>query len=103
MFVSDDDSDGDSLVIPIELKKGALKASQVQSQLQGGAQFAEEIIRPTSKPIRFIPVAVGGRHKTHRKQHDRLRQKKNWVRFSDQEKLIVVLNCGEPLTEAINR
>ena len=93
-------SDGIWLV-PMELKKGALGASEVKKQLQAGAQFAEKIILKNEQ-ILFLPIAVFGR-KAHPTELRKLRQPANRIRFRNQRFSIQLLKCGRHLFEAINK
>ena len=88
-------------IVPMELKKGALGASEVKEQLQAGAQFAEKNI-PKNEQILFLPIAVFG-GKAHRTELRKLQQPANQIRFRNQRFSIQLLRCGRPLVEAINK
>lgn len=87
-------------IVPMELKKGDLGASEVMKQLQAGAQFAERII-PRNEQIFFLPIAVFG-GKAHPTERRKLRQSANRIRFRNQRFNIQLLKCGGHLVEAIN-
>ena len=62
--VTDEEEDW---VAPIELKGGAVKASDVEGQLQSGAHAIERLI-PVRTTVRFVPVVAGSCHKAERKR-----------------------------------
>lgn len=97
VFISDDGS----WVVPLELKRGGLRVSEVLEQLRGGARFAESVV-PTSTPTSFLPIAVvGGR--IHPDELRRLRQRSSQVRFRGEQVRIELLRCGDSLAAALRR
>lgn len=84
-------------VIPLELKKGAPRATEIAEQLQAGAEFAQNKI-PEEHATKFIPVgAYGGRlHKFHIN-----RLKNTYISFRGKKYEIKLIRCGTPLKNAL--
>lgn len=85
-------------VVPIELKRGQLKASQVVRQLQAGTSAAERLVLG-SEPIKFRPVAVSGSISKHERM--RLRENQSRIRFHEHREPIRLITCGDPLNQAL--
>ena len=51
---------GNVFLVPLELKRGKLDASNVVRQLQAGANIADDRIIPKREGVQFLPVAVCG-------------------------------------------
>lgn len=89
-------------IVPIELKRGSMEASEVVAQLRAGAKFAEERILhllPTPKRLHFRPVvAFRG---THPQQRAALRQKRNRIRFGGEFRSILTARCGDSLGRVV--
>ena len=81
-------------VAPIELKSGALKATEVEGQLQSGARAAELLVS-NKAIIRFVPIVAGTSHKAERK---RLALRK--VTFRGVVTRIKLRPCNSPLAKA---
>ena len=88
----------DVLLIPLELKKGELDASDIVKQLQAGADIAATRIIPEGEGVQFLPVAVCG-GKFHRAEIRRLSQSK--IRFNNQNANVRLLRCGQRLIDAL--
>lgn len=86
-------------MIPLELKSGSLRVSEVLAQLRAGARFAERVI-PTSRYIRFLPIAVVG-GKIHPDERRRLRHRSSQIRFRGEQAHIELLRCGNSLVQAL--
>ena len=89
---------GNVFLVPLELKRGKLDASEVVKQLQAGANIADNRIIPMGEGVQFVPVAVCG-GKFHRAERDRLAQRK--IRFRSQSSNVRLLRCGDPLIKAL--
>ena len=90
---------GNVFLMPLELKKGKLDASQIVKQLQAGANIAARII-PRGEHVRFRPVGVCG-GKIHPDQRRQLLQSE--IRFNGQRPTVELLNCGDPLIKALRK
>ena len=89
---------GNVLLVPLELKRGKLDASDIVRQLQAGANIAAARIIPKREQVRFLPVAVCG-GKFHRIERRRLSQRK--IRFKSQSSNVQLLRCGQRLIDAL--
>ena len=90
---------GNVFLVPLELKKGKLDASQIVKQLQAGANIAARII-PRGERVQFRPVGVCG-GKIHPDQRRQLLQSE--IRFNGQRPTVELLNCGDPLIKALRK
>ncbi len=90
---------GNVFLVPLELKKGKLDASQIVKQLQAGANIAARII-PRGEHVQFRPVGVCG-GKIHPDQRRQLLQSE--IRFNGQRPTVELLNCGDPLIKALRK
>ena len=88
----------DVFLVPLELKRGKLDASDVAKQLQAGANIAAARIIPKREQVQFLPVAVCG-GKFHRVEIRRLLQSK--IHFKSQSSNVQLLKCGDPLIKAL--
>lgn len=89
LFLSEAESE--TRVVPIEMKRGALKATHVVAQLQAGADFADEKL-PHLATFKLVPVLA---HKGLPKaERDRLRSKSRVVTFRSRKALAMVIRCG---------
>ncbi len=92
-------SDHDCLVVPLELKRGSLSASEAVRQIRSGAQFADRII-PQDARVRFVPiVVVGGRVRPDERRN--LLKRDYQVSFRGKPVAIEVLKCGRPLVQVL--
>ena len=85
-------------LVPLELKRGKLDASDTLKQLQAGANIAAARIIPKREGVQFLPVAVCG-GKFHRAEIRRLSQRK--IRFRRQSSNVQLLRCGQRLADAL--
>ena len=59
LVVAEVKKEGRGWVVPLELKRGRLRANHVVSQLQAGASAAEKLL-PAVLQVRFRPIAAVG-------------------------------------------
>ena len=85
-------------IAPLELKRGELPAGQVVRQLRAGASVAEKLV-PEGEPVRFRPVAASGSVSKH--DRNKLRDKKNMIRFHGHKEAVRLMSCGGPLIKAL--
>ena len=85
-------------LVPLELKRGKLDASDALKQLQAGANIAAARIIPKHEQIQFLPVAVCG-GKFHRAEIRQLSQRK--IHFRSQSSNVQLLRCGQRLANAL--
>ena len=69
---------GRQWVVPIELKQGAARASDIRDQLSSGSQTAQEMIC-CNEEVTFVPVLVSG--SLHTAVFDKLRKGNMWVEY----------------------
>ena len=94
-------SDRDCWVVPLELTKGSLSASEAARQLRPGARFADRII-PKNARVKFVPtVVVGGRVRPDERR--KLLKRDHQVNFRGEMVTIEVLRCGRQLVEALRK
>lgn len=98
-FLYFDEDKGSSRVAPIEIKSGGVKGSKVAAQLQGGATVADGWI-PKGKRLRLIPILVHG-GTVHKLERKRLRADR--IKIRDYTAQVVLIRCGTPLGNALNR
>ena len=84
--------------MPMELKAGEVKASEVAAQLRAGAELAGRLVPPDAK-IRFRPVVASG--KIHKDEQRKLRRSPNKITFRGKQEVILRIRCGDPLTRAL--
>ncbi len=92
--------DGDrasSRVVLIELKKGAVKGSEVLGQLQEGANIAEKWI-PPGTAFRLHPVVVHGKG-VHKQEMKLLRNRR--IRLRDRTAQALLMRCGGSLKSVL--
>ena len=88
-----------TIVAPIELKSGSLRAGPVLEQLKGGAKMADAWL-PQGVSFRLIPIVAHGK-RIRRKALNDLRANK--IRLRGQRKLAVLIKCGDSLTKALGQ
>ena len=93
--------DAGNRVAALELKAGALRASDVVIQLRAGAQFAAGIV-PQNEDVQFFPIAVVG-GKIHPSELGKLRHSNSQVRFRDRSVSIQLLRCGQSIANAFDK
>ena len=94
-------SDDGNWVIPLELKRGKIHASEVVAQLKAGAAFAERMV-PRGAEVKFLPVAVhGGR--VYPAERKALLNKASIIRFRGKAESVELLKCGQRLADALRR
>lgn len=86
-------------VAPVELKRGAVEASEVGRQVQAGATFAERNLLCSGEKVRFRPVVAFGR--VHRSQTLELKKERYKVKFQNESYEIMLIRKGKPLADAL--
>ena len=84
-------------VVPIELKSGTYRASDVAEQLQGGANIAERWL-PDDRSFRFVPVLVFGKA-GHKKRRQNLRAVR--ITLRSQSRQPELIRSGKPLASVL--
>jgi hypothetical protein len=93
-----DTAESSLAVVPIELKSGGVKASEVYEQLQGGADFATRFTPQTTKTVCFPILFYGNCHRLELAQ-----LKDAEVRFRNEKFRVVMEHCGSRLTQALSK
>ena len=92
------DTDKNRLVaVPIELKGGDVKASEVSEQLQEGANFAERFAPQATETVCLPRLFHKG---IHRKESQQL--KRTSVRFRGEAEPIKTARCGSSLRQTLS-
>ena len=84
-------------VVPIELKGGDVKASDVSEQLQAGAKFAERFTPQATETVCLPRLFHKGIHRKERSQLQRAS-----IRFRGEDRPIKTAHCGSPLIRALS-
>lgn len=84
-------------VVPIELKRGALRGREVVEQLQGGVHAADRWL-PAGSAFRFVPVLAYG-NGIHRTDLRILRKTK--IKLRKLTRQTALIRCGKPLRTAL--
>ena len=95
LFVGEDPNT--TWVIPIEMKSGGLRASEVLGQLEEGVRVANMWL-PQGNSFQFVPVLAHGKG-IHRNELKILRSKE--IQLRRQKKKIMLIKCGAPLKNAL--
>ena len=99
LFIANGAQNETSWVAPLELKKGALRASDAVQQLQAGAEVAERLV-PNGLRSAFRPtVAFGSIRKLER---DALRAPRAKIAFRGRQEAIRLMKCGDRLVKALH-
>ncbi len=98
LFVADGAQDEAGWVAPLELKKGALRASEVVRQLRAGAEAAERLVPGGLRPA-FRPVAAYG--SIHKLERTALRERRNLIAFRGRMEAVRLMKCGDRLKKAL--
>ena len=98
LFVGSLVNDYDEWVVPLELKEGDVRVSEVRLQLQAGASVADGLV-PQGAAVNFRPVVVSGR--IHKSERAKLRNLTNRIAFRGQRRVITRLKCGTQLAVAL--
>ena len=88
------------LIVPIELKGGAFKATEVIAQLQGGADAAGALL-PKQIQFELIPVLAHGKKSTHRIEYKKLRPQT--IKFRGQKIKAISDRCGSRLVDVLKK
>ena len=97
LFVAEVD-EGPGWIVPLELKRGRLRADEAVRQLQAGALAAERLV-PSGEQVRFRPIAVAG--STPKAERSRLKGKNGRIRFHDCAESVRLMSCGAPLARML--
>lgn len=84
-------------IVPIELKSGRLKASEVLDQLKGGVGAVEPLL-PQGILFQLVPV-LAHRKPIHRIERNKLRSGE--IQLRGQPKQIEFIKCGEALKQKL--
>ena len=85
-------------VVPIEIKVGNAKVTEVLRQLQQGAAFAASLLPSNLETISLLPLAVHLK-KLHKAEHRRRRNKRNKVKLGGLKKSVRFVRCGTSLAD----
>ena len=98
LFVAEGAQGETGWVAPLELKRGALRASEAVRQLRAGAEAAEKLVPggiwPTFRPI----AACGNLHKLERAA---LRENRNKIAFRGCLEAVRLVKCGNRLAKVL--
>ena len=98
LFVGSVHHGGEEWIMPMELKAGEVKASEVAAQLRAGAEVADRLV-PSGAKISFRPVVASG--KIHKDERRNLLRRSNKINFRGKKEVIRRIRCGDPLTYAL--
>ena len=98
LFIADGKKNNPGWVVPLELKRGGLKAGEVVKQLRAGACAAERLVTRNEVVI-FRPVAASGSR--HKAVISKLKKRCNYIRFHGHAEPIRLIPCGAPLTNVL--
>lgn len=85
-------------IVPIELKSGGLRASEVLDQLEGGVRAVEPLL-PQGRQFQLVPVLAYGKP-IHRIERNKLRSRKIQLR-GQAPKQTELIKCGEALKQKL--
>ena len=100
LFVGSLSGEIEEWVVPIELKRGTIGASEARDQLQAGADAANELV-PHGLDFRFLPIAVSG--SMNSAERARLRKNSHKIRFRGRQVLAERIRCGSQLADTLRR
>lgn len=100
LFVADGAQGEAGWVAPLELKRGALRASEVVRQLRAGAEAAERLVPDGILPT-FRPIAAYG--SLHKLERTALRDNRNKVAFRGCLEAVRLMKCGDTLIKALRK
>ena len=100
LFVGSLSGRSEEWIVPIELKRGAISASEARDQLQAGAEAADQLV-PHGLAFRFLPLAVSG--SMNSAERAQLRKNSHMIRFRGRRVLIERVRCGSQLAETLRR
>ena len=98
LFVGSVDDSDEEWVSPIELKEGNVRASEIERQLQAGADAAAQLV-PSGADVYFRPVVASGR--IHKDEQRKLRSDSSKIRFRGQSEIIYRIRCGDSLADIL--
>jgi hypothetical protein len=88
---------GATLVGAIELKGGAVHASTVIEQLQGGATIADQLLE-SGERIRLFPILASRMLNTN--EHRILRRTR--IKIRGESELIILVKCGQSFEDIVH-
>ena len=100
LFVGTLAGEAEEWIVPIELKKGEIGATEARDQLQAGADAADSLV-PNELTPKFLPLAVSGSVK--RAERTEMRKSSHMIRFRRQRFLIERVRCGSQLADILRR
>ena len=98
LFVGSLSGQNEEWVVPIELKRGAIGATEARDQLQAGADAADQLV-PRELDFRFLPLAVSGR--LAQAERAQLRKNSHKIRFRGRRVLIKRVRCSSRLADTL--
>ena len=87
-------------VVPIEMKMGNPKVTEIKQQLQHGATFAESLLSSEWENLRLLPLAVHAT-KLHKAERNRRRKKSSKVKYGNRRRSIHFTRCGSSLADSL--
>lgn len=87
-------------IVPMELKRGKLRAKEVVKQLRAGASAAACLVSQEI-PFRLCPVAVTGY--AHRSERDKLKDERNLITLKGCTTAALQMECGGKLVETLRK
>ena len=97
LFIAEPAGDAGWLV-PLELKRGGFRATEVVNQLQAGADAADGLL-PQGAAVRFRPIVASGA--THKAQRDKLKTRR--VRYRGTVEAVRHMECGGRLMDRLSK
>ena len=98
LFVAEGGHGQADWVAPLELKRGALRASEIVRQLRAGAEAAERLVPGDLQPA-FRPVAAC--RSIHKLERAALRERRNLIAFRGRMEAVRLIKCGDRLIKAL--
>ena len=100
LFVGSLSGEDDEWVVPLELKRGAVGASEARGQLQAGADTADQLV-PQRADFRFHPIVVSGRMDSY--ERAQLRKSSHKIRFRGKHYTAERMRCRDELAAVLRR
>ena len=100
LFVGSLSGQNEEWVVPIELKRGEIGASEARDQLQAGADAADQLV-PHGLDFRFLPLAVS--RSMNSAERAQLRKDSHKIRFRGRRVLAERTRCGSQLADILRR
>ena len=100
LFMGSLSGENEEWVVPIELKRGAIGASEARDQLQAGADAADRLV-PHGLEFQFLPLAVSG--SMNPAERAQLRKNSHKIHFRGRRVLAERTRCGSQLAGILRR